>query len=78
MILNFCTIIDEGVVIFVPSFSYLSILQQHLEKNGTVNRIKLKKAVLVEPRGVSEGEKVFKDYKAACLSKVHLPSRPHI
>ena len=74
MILNFCTIIGEGVVIFVPSFSYLSTLQQHLEKSGMDSRIKLKKAVFVEPRGVAEGEKVFKHYKAACTSKVHLLS----
>lgn len=72
MLLNFCNVIPEGFIVFVPSFLYLSTLMDHLRTSGALENIAKKKKIFSEPRSAAESEETFKRYKTACISTVAL------
>ena len=78
MILNFCNVIPAGIVVFVPSFSYLSTLINHLQSHNTLEKIKAKKATFSEPQSTAEAEEIFKQYRSACKANVRLHFSIHV
>ncbi|KAL1138858.1 hypothetical protein AAG570_008920 [Ranatra chinensis] len=59
---NICNIIPGGVVCFFPSYEYENEVYQHLDKNGTMEKISLKKRVFREPKKSSQVDSVLLDY----------------
>ncbi|KAL7306364.1 hypothetical protein TKK_0001788 [Trichogramma kaykai] len=49
-LVNLCNIIPAGIVVFLPSYSYEELLIRHLETNGILAKIGLKKAIFREPK----------------------------
>ncbi|CAD6998526.1 unnamed protein product [Ceratitis capitata] len=72
IIQNVCSVVPAGIVCFFPSYDYLDLVYNHLNKCGILERISLKKRIFSETRtGATRGssvEKLLADYSAAIKS----------
>ena len=65
MIFNFANVVPGGLVIFVPSYSFLHSVTGVWEKNKLLDRLKAKKKLFMEPKNTSEVDAVLQEYAAA-------------
>nr|XP_014093836.1 ATP-dependent DNA helicase DDX11 [Bactrocera oleae] len=69
IIQNVCSVVPAGIVCFFPSYDYLDLVYNHLQKCGILERIATKKRVFSEARAAeaagSSVEKLLNDYSAA-------------
>ncbi len=73
MIFNFANVVPGGLVVFVPSYSFLHSVIAVWENNKLLERLKAKKKVFMEPKNASEVDAVLQEYAVAieqvCESK---------
>ncbi|KXS13688.1 DNA repair helicase [Gonapodya prolifera JEL478] len=58
-------VIPEGVVVFMPSFSYLRSVMTAFEAKGFLARLRKRKAIFVEPKDAGKVDIVLADYAKA-------------
>ncbi|KAI0688447.1 DNA repair helicase [Cytidiella melzeri] len=63
-LLNFANVIPGGMVVFVPSYSFLHLVVEHWQGSGLFDKLKAKKKVFMEPQENSEVDAVLRDYAA--------------
>ena len=61
-VINACTVIPGGVVVFFPSYDYEARVFEAFENNGVIEKIKQKKNVYREPKKTSDMDAVLKNY----------------
>ncbi|KAI0077191.1 DNA repair helicase [Panus rudis PR-1116 ss-1] len=64
IMLNFANVIPSGMVVFVPSYSFLTVLTSAWEKSGVLDKLRSKKKVFLEPQDSSAVESVLREYAA--------------
>jgi len=65
VLLAVCASVPDGVVVFVPSFSYEEALVARWQQTGAWSQLKARKALFREPRQANELDAVLKAYSAA-------------
>eukprot|EP01083_Nonionella_stella_P264951 898105_1 len=60
LLANVCTVVPDGVVIFLPSFDFESFLFEQWGRLGVLKRIHRKKEIFREPRTAQESEEVLR------------------
>ncbi|XP_050343250.1 ATP-dependent DNA helicase DDX11 isoform X2 [Nymphalis io] len=66
---NVCSIVPDGVVCFLPSYSYEQMLYEHLNCSKVIEIISKKKKIFREPKLASEVDEVLQKYATAINSK---------
>nr|XP_026496946.1 ATP-dependent DNA helicase DDX11 [Vanessa tameamea] len=66
---NVCSIVPDGVVCFLPSYSYEQLLYDHLNCSKVIEIISKKKKIFREPKSASEVDEVLQKYAAAINGK---------
>uniref|UniRef100_A0A7S2R967 ATP-dependent helicase C-terminal domain-containing protein n=1 Tax=Eucampia antarctica TaxID=49252 RepID=A0A7S2R967_9STRA len=69
VLLNCCSIIPAGVVVFLPSYSYEAHLVRRWKKTGIFDRIDKKKKIFREPKNSSDLETCLLTYSRQAISK---------
>jgi chromosome transmission fidelity protein 1 len=70
-LLNICSVVPDGVVVFFPSYSYLDMVKKRWERAGADvqksvwERLGSKKALFTDGRDAKVGEDVLTEYAAA-------------
>ena len=64
VVLNVCSIVPDGVVLFLPSYTYEEQLHNFWESKGYIEKIEKKKKVLREPRNTGDTDAVLDEYAA--------------
>jgi chromosome transmission fidelity protein 1 len=59
-------VVPQGMVVFVPSYSYEEQLVARWEETGLLKRIGKRKVVIREPRGAGKLDTVLDAYAKAC------------
>ncbi|CAG9559763.1 unnamed protein product [Danaus chrysippus] len=67
---NVCNVVPDGVVCFLPSYSFQQTLYEHLNSTGVLESVSKKKIIFREPKSASEVEQVLQKYSAAVKNKV--------
>lgn len=62
VIFNFTSLVPGGMVVFVPSYSFLHTIAGIWEKSGLLERLRSKKKVFMEPQDSGDVESVLRDY----------------
>jgi len=62
VLVNLCTIVPDGVVVFFPSYAYESQVFARWSESGLLARLEAKKRVFREPTGSSKADSVFRTY----------------
>ncbi|KAH9949242.1 DNA repair helicase [Amylocystis lapponica] len=65
MLLNFASVVPGGMVVFLPSYSFLHAVWAVWERSGLVEKLRAKKKVFSEPQDSGQVEGVLRDYAAA-------------
>lgn len=65
MMFNFASVVPGGMVVFVPSYSFLHAVMGAWENSKLLKRLEGKKKVFTEPKETSEVENVLREYTAA-------------
>lgn len=73
VIFNFTNVVPGGMVVFVPSYSFLHNVVVVWEKSGLMERLQSKKKVFTEPQDSGEVETVLRDYAAEIEAVSVLP-----
>ncbi|SNX85039.1 related to CHL1 - protein of the DEAH box family [Melanopsichium pennsylvanicum] len=71
-LVNLCSIIPAGLVIFVPSYAFLDKVLarwKELASGGVLGRIGAKKKIFMEPKTTMEVDKVLGEYTAAIAAE---------
>ena len=58
VVLNVCAVVPDGVVLFLPSYSYEDELYKFWETQGYIEKLEKRKKVLREPRSTADTDKV--------------------
>ncbi|XP_046963240.1 ATP-dependent DNA helicase DDX11 [Vanessa cardui] len=66
---NVCSIVPDGVVCFLPSYSYEQTLYDHLNCSKVIEIISKKKKIFREPKSASEVDEVLQKYALAINGK---------
>ncbi|CAH2105474.1 unnamed protein product [Euphydryas editha] len=66
---NVCAIVPDGVVCFLPSYSYEQKLYDHLNSTKVIDTLSKKKKIFREPKSASEVDEVLQKYASAIKSK---------
>ena len=67
---NVSCVVPAGVVVFLPSYSYLSLVVKHWKRTGAMAKIREKKRLYLEPRNAREVEETLNSFSTdACNSK---------
>lgn len=61
-VLNICCVVPDGVVLFLPSYSYEEVVSARWKATGILEKIDAKKKFLREPRGSGEVDAVLEEY----------------
>ena len=64
VVLNVCSIVPDGVVLFLPSYTYEEQLHNFWESKGYIEKIEKKKKVFREPRNTGDTDAVLDEYAA--------------
>lgn len=64
-IYNICSLVPKGVVIFLPSYTFLDQILLRWKASGLLERLGMKKKVFNEPRKSGEVEMILREYTAA-------------
>ncbi|GLI65473.1 hypothetical protein VaNZ11_009010, partial [Volvox africanus] len=74
LLINICTAVPAGVVVFAPSFAYLDQLVAAWRRSDVWPGLTSRKHVFVEPRSTSAVEAVLESYAAAIKRTAQPPS----
>ncbi|CAH0725234.1 unnamed protein product, partial [Brenthis ino] len=66
---NVCNIVPDGVVCFLPSYSYEQTLYDHLSSSKAIEVISKKKKIFREPKSAAQVEQVLQKYASAIKNK---------
>ncbi|XP_023940791.1 ATP-dependent DNA helicase DDX11 [Bicyclus anynana] len=66
---NVCSIVPDGIVCFLPSYSYEQMLFDHLKSSNVIESIGKKKKIFREPKSATEVDQVLQKYAAAIKNK---------
>ncbi|KAH8103600.1 DNA repair helicase [Cristinia sonorae] len=69
IIVNFSNIVPGGMVVFVPSYSFLHLVISAWERSGIMDKFRAKKKVFMEPQESSAVEATLRDYSAEILDQ---------
>ncbi|KAK0547170.1 ATP-dependent DNA helicase chl1 [Tilletia horrida] len=64
-LLNIANVVPRGMVVFVPSYSFLESIWKRWEDSGLLGKLGLKKQIFQEPKSSGDVESVFERYAAA-------------
>ncbi|THH27828.1 hypothetical protein EUX98_g6366 [Antrodiella citrinella] len=64
IIFNFSNIVPGGMVVFVPSYSFLNLVTTAWEGSGLMDKLRAKKKVFMEPQESSAVENTLREYAA--------------
>lgn len=79
LLVNVCTAVPEGVVVFLPSFAYLNQVMERWGGTRVLSTLNSKKRVFVEPRAAQEVDDMLRQYEeciAACSAAKQQQSQP--
>lgn len=62
---NYACVVSAGMVVFVPSYSFLNAAKDVWSKNKTLDRFALKKSVFFEPQESTDVDSVLREYARA-------------
>mmetsp|Transcript_61311 Transcript_61311/g.99190 ORF Transcript_61311/g.99190 Transcript_61311/m.99190 type:complete len:266 (-) Transcript_61311:121-918(-) len=62
VVLNVCNVVPDGVVLFLPSYSYEDQLYKFWESKGYIEKIEKKKKVFREPRSTTDTDAVLDEF----------------
>ncbi|KAG2440974.1 hypothetical protein HXX76_003827 [Chlamydomonas incerta] len=68
LLVNICTAVPAGVVVFAPSFAYLDQLVGAWQRSGVYGALAARKRLFLEPRGAGQVEAVLQEYAATIRS----------
>ncbi|OCH93459.1 DNA repair helicase [Obba rivulosa] len=71
-LLNFANIVPGGMVVFLPSYSFLHTVKTAWEASGVMDKLASKKKLFIEPQESTQVEAVLRDYAA----QIQRPSAP--
>ncbi|EMD33187.1 hypothetical protein CERSUDRAFT_108361 [Gelatoporia subvermispora B] len=63
-LLNFANIVPGGMVVFLPSYSFLHSVKSSWEASGIMGKLSAKKKLFMEPQESTQVEAVLRDYAA--------------
>jgi len=66
LLLNIASAVPGGVVVFAPSFAYLSRLEARWAASGALRALGARKRVFLEPRASGDVEAALRAYAACC------------
>lgn len=66
LLLNVASAVPGGVVVFAPSFAYLSRLETRWAASGALRALGARKRVFLEPRASGDVEAALRAYAACC------------
>ncbi|KAJ9095611.1 hypothetical protein QFC21_005482 [Naganishia friedmannii] len=69
LLANIINLVPDGVVIFLPSYSFLGKLKEVWQGNGTLNRLDAKKKLFFEPQSSAEVDSTLTQYADAIAKK---------
>lgn len=69
---NLANVVPDGLVVFLPSYSFLASVKAALEKSGMWTKLDARKSLFVEPNDGSSVEEVLRAYGAAIDTGVRL------
>ncbi|KAL8280650.1 hypothetical protein RQP46_006973 [Phenoliferia psychrophenolica] len=64
-IMNICSVVPKGVVVFLPSYAFLDQLQARWQQTGFLDKLAKKKLPFWEPKSSTEVEPTLKEYAEA-------------
>ncbi|CAI2726856.1 unnamed protein product [Schistosoma spindalis] len=70
IILQICQQLPAGIVVFTPSYEYQSMLHNHLEATGLLNKIAKYKSFFHEPKTTTQLEQIMQAYGVAATQKL--------
>ncbi|KZT72447.1 DNA repair helicase [Daedalea quercina L-15889] len=65
ILLNLVNVVPAGMVVFLPSYSFLNVVMAQWQKSGLVAKLNGKKKVFSEPQSAGDVETVLREYSAA-------------
>ena len=69
IIQNLCNLVPDGIVIFFPSYLYLSQVEQHWRKTGLISRLEMKKKIFREPKDSQDVQSTLDNYANVISNK---------
>ena len=63
LIQNLTTLVPQGIVVFLPSFSYMEALTQYWNKSGLETKLKCRRPLFYEPRSATALESTLRMYE---------------
>ncbi|TCD66273.1 hypothetical protein EIP91_001602 [Steccherinum ochraceum] len=76
IVLNFSSIVPGGMVIFVPSYSFLHLVTAAWEGSGMMDKFRAKKKVFMEPQEASAVEAILREYATEIQDLSHKSTSP--
>jgi len=67
-VLNICTVVPHGVVLFLPSYKYENDVYRRWEETGLLSKLVNKKRLFREVKGATDTESILAEYGRACIS----------
>jgi len=68
ILINFVNVAPAGMVVFLPSYSFLNGVMAEWQKSGLIAKLNGKKKVFSEPQDSGEVERVLREYSAAACA----------
>jgi len=65
VLFNFASIVPGGMVVFLPSYGFLDVVQIAWQSSGLLDKLKSKKKVFSEPQESTQVETVLREYTCA-------------
>ncbi|KAF9816792.1 hypothetical protein IEO21_03872 [Rhodonia placenta] len=65
ILLNFVNVVPKGMVVFLPSYSFLHTMMSAWEGSGLMEKLKSRKRVFSEPQDAGQIEAVLREYSEA-------------
>ncbi|KAK7097155.1 ATP-dependent DNA helicase DDX11-like [Littorina saxatilis] len=73
VLINVCSVVPGGVVIFFPSYDYEQRVSAHWQQSGVLARLEAKKKIFREPKNAVQVEHVLSQYSSV-IQKCRVPS----
>jgi chromosome transmission fidelity protein 1 len=65
--INLSRIVPAGMVVFFPSYAFLSVVRAQWKTSGVMDKLSAKKKLLFEPQESGKVEEVLKDFATAAV-----------
>lgn len=76
VIINYTIITPKGMIMFFPSYKYLSFIYDRWVKTGVLNTVQAIKKVFCEPKDAKNSEKILQEYNAHIMSAIKQEVKP--